>query len=66
MGRFECQLAAAQAVHDAQCDCCDHGPRERAPAMEREPYADKAREWAGVETRETRFVPSNWQEGDFA
>ena len=64
MTRYASQLAAAQRHIDNLCDCCDHGPREPAPYIEREPYADTYSEWAGVESRRRPFFPSNWQEGD--
>lgn len=32
MGNYERQLQAAARQHDSLCDCCDHGPREAAPA----------------------------------
>jgi len=57
--------AAAAAQYDNACDCCEPAPRGVAPEpIEREPYADRAREWAGVESCSRAFVPSNRQEGD--
>ena len=54
MSRYDRQLQAAQAALDNACDCCDHGPREPAPVIERAPYADANLEFGGVE-------PGGWR-----
>jgi hypothetical protein len=46
------QFAAAARQYDNACDCCDHAhlPEPEPDPIEPEPYRDRCREWAGVES----------------
>jgi len=45
------QQRAAQRAYDNQAPDDDDGPRRPAPRAWSAPYADEAREWAGIEGR---------------